>query len=328
MEAAMQDPVPSTIAQVLFEPSSTLNYARIVAELEAVLSQLKPEGLRTSWDCDDLVFFDLVDTRIGLGFSEFKSAPIASCLTVSVGPRHAARVAPDAGFDVLCSRIVERLQSRYLPLAVLWNQTSEEISADLIDRMTDALPGLTEALPPIDGILDPLWRTAQEAAAASGLTRMIPEAEMAHQPPSPFATPDRLPHAPVHPRALAQTLARAPAQTTQRPAVALAANDMSPAVMRHAPDLIRTRAALYEDEELADQKMSTQMRLAVHCLNATLIMVWMPFGAAVMTYSIMKGEDMRFSGRIMALTGCFLAIAHSPFGHSVAAAVAGTVAGA
>ena len=307
----MQSPVQSTIAQVLFEPSSTLNYARIVAELEAELTRLKPDALTTTWDCDDLVFFDLAETRIGLGFSEFEASPIASCLTVSVGPRYRPGSGHDAGFDVLCSRIVERLQTRYLPLAVLWNQTAEEISADLIDAMTEGLPVMEEVLPPIDGLLDPLWRTANAAATARGVSRMIrpevPAALPASLLPAPFAAPDRMPHQPLYPR----------------PQVALAANDMAPAVLRHTAELTCTRAALYQDED-ADAPMSTQMRLAVHCLNATLIMVWMPFGAAVMTYSIMKGEDMRFSGRIMALTGTFLAFAHSPLGHSVAAAMAHT----
>lgn len=316
----MHNPVPSTIAQVLFEPSSTLNYARIVAELESVLTRLKPVGLQTTWDCDDLVFFDLTETRIGLGFTEFKGSPIASCLTVSVGPRHAAQVTIDAGFDVLCSRIVERLQTRYQPLAVLWNQTKEEISADLFDQMIDRLPQIEEGLPPVDGLVDPLWRTADAATEANDLTRKLQSAEdavLAATPPSPFAPPDRLPdrlpHTTLHPR----------------PSVPHAANDVSPAVLRHAPELARTRAALYEErgDEDKPETMSTQMRLAVHCLNATLIMVWMPFGAAVMTYSIMKGEDMRLSGRIMALTGTALAFAHTPFCQSVAAAVAGTVAG-
>ena len=311
----MHSPVPSTIAQVLFEPSSTLNYARIVAEMETVLTRMKPDGLTTTWDCDDLVFFDLSETRIGLGFSEFKDAPIASCLTVSVGPRHAAQVTVDAGFDVLCSRIVERLQTRYLPLAVLWNQTGEEISADLFDRMTDTLPELAEGLPPIDALLDPLWRTAHAAAAASGVTWMIQETDLAVQPPQPVPPQDRQPHTPMAPRN--PVLPRRPA--------ALAANDMTPVALRYAPDLARTRSALYHDEEDTGEKMSTQMRLAVHCLNATLIMVWMPFGAAVMTYALLKGEDMRLSGRIMALTGTFLALAHTPLGQSVAAAVAGTV---
>ena len=311
----MQSPVQSTIAQVLFAPSSTLNYARIVAELEAVLTRMKPDALTTTWDCDDLVFFDLAETRIGLGYAEFEASPIASCLTVSVGPRHKAGSGLDAGFDVLCSRIVERLQTLYLPLAVLWNQTAEEISADLFDAMTESLPVMPQALPPVGALPDPLWRTGHAAAITSPAPRTVPALAPAgvlssvppSVPASAFGVPDRLPQHPVH----------------QRPQVALAANDMAPAVMRHTAKLTRTRTALYQDEE-GEAPMSTQMRIAVHCLNATLIMVWMLFGAAVMTYSLLKGEDMRLSGRIMALTGTFLALAQSPLGHSVAAAMAHT----
>ena len=317
----MQSPVPSTIAQVLFAPSSTLNYARIVAELEAVLTHLKPEALTTTWDCDDLVFFDLAETRIGLGYAEFEAAPIASCLTVSVGPRHRTAHGLDAGFDVLCSRIVERLQTRYQPVAVLWNQTAAEVSADLFDAMTEDLPVMEQALPPIDALLDPLWRTAQAAATAPALPQMIPESAPAKMPASvqgsvQGSVPASAPRSPFTPSA---RLLQHPLH--QRPRVALAANNMAPAVLRHTAELTSTRAALYQDED-ADVPMSTQMRLAVHCLNATLIMVWMPFGAAVMTYTLLKGEDMRLSGRIMALTGTFLALAHSPLGQSVAAAMA------
>ena len=54
-------------------------------------------------------------------------------------------------------------------------------------------------------------------------------------------------------------------------------------------------------------------------MNATLIVVWAPLGAAVMTYAILRGEDMRLSGRLMAMTGTLLALAQSPIGHSMKA---------
>ena len=64
---------------------------------------------------------------------------------------------------------------------------------------------------------------------------------------------------------------------------------------------------------------STQMRLAAHCMNATLILVWAPLGAAVMTYTVLKGENMRLSARMMAVTGTLFALAHSPVGQTMAA---------
>jgi hypothetical protein len=43
----------------------------------------------------------------------------------------------------------------------------------------------------------------------------------------------------------------------------------------------------------------------------------MPVGAAMMTYSILRGEDMRFSGRMMAITGLFLAASQSQMGQQL-----------
>ena len=60
-----------------------------------------------------------------------------------------------------------------------------------------------------------------------------------------------------------------------------------------------------------------QMRLAIHAMNATMIVVFLPLGAAAMAYSILRGEDMRLSGRLMVLTGTGLALSQSPVGQHV-----------
>jgi hypothetical protein len=288
MEASMQNPVLSTIAQLLYASKTTVNYARIVAEMEQVLTRLKAGHLRASWDCEDLVFFDLDETRIALAITEVQSPQIGACLTVSVGPRPDAAVPEaDPGYDLLCSRIVEKLQVRFLPLAILWNQTADPVGADLIDALSEDLGAMEAVLPPInDHLCDPLWQMAEAASRAStpAVPHMAAAPHIRHQP---------------------------------KPA-----NDMPAISLRPAAEGDRLRQALYANEEDA-ANLSVPMRLAVHALNATLIMVWMPLGAAVMTYSLLKGEDMRVSGRIMAVTGTLLALAHSPIGHSVASSVIG-----
>lgn len=312
----MSTPAQTTIAQVLFEPASTLNYARIVSELEAVLQRLKPEQLATTWDCDDLVFFDLAETRIALGFTDLTTGSSGTCLTVAVGPRPDAPLAAfDAGFDVLCSRIVERLQARFLPVATLWHQVAGPITAEALDTLTDDLPGGEALLPPVGGLVGSLWETAEAAEAARPPNRVV--GRWAEPAPEDDLNPE--------PRGYV---------TAILPDFAQAANDMAPSALQQPARLRRMKTAL-DDAAVAPitapapdappERMSAQMRLAVHALNATLIFVWMPFGAAVMTYSLVKGEDMRLSARLMALTGTFLAFAQSPFGHSVAAAVAGTL---
>lgn len=90
-----------------------------------------------------------------------------------------------------------------------------------------------------------------------------------------------------------------------------------PDLPRHQDaDLIRLREALYADEEAP---YSVPMRLAVHAMNATLIMVWLPLGVTAMTHGLVKGEDMRLSSRLMVLTGTVAALAQSPIGQQMVA---------
>lgn len=103
------------------------------------------------------------------------------------------------------------------------------------------------------------------------------------------------------------------AAKVSRPKVA----NSRPDLPRHQDaDLIRLRHALYADE---DESYSVPMRLAVHAMNATLIMVWLPLGVTAMTHGLVKGEDMRLSSRLMVLTGTFAALAQTPLGQQMAA---------
>lgn len=100
------------------------------------------------------------------------------------------------------------------------------------------------------------------------------------------------------------------------------ANDVPHLPRLRDDTLIRLREALYPSNPQDLAAPSTQIRLATHCLNATLILVWLPMGAAVMTYSLLKGEDFRLSSRLIAAAGTILTVAHSPYG-SVVRAMAG-----
>jgi hypothetical protein len=49
------------------------------------------------------------------------------------------------------------------------------------------------------------------------------------------------------------------------------------------------------------------MRLAVHAMNATMVVVFLPVGMAAMAHGIVRGEDMRRSAQMMAVLGLFTA---------------------
>lgn len=86
------------------------------------------------------------------------------------------------------------------------------------------------------------------------------------------------------------------------------------------PELARLRLALYPPQEPAVPNLvSPQMRLAAHSMNATLIMVSLPVGAALMTYSVLRGDNMRLTSRALVATGFASTLMQSEFGQQIAA---------
>ena len=77
------------------------------------------------------------------------------------------------------------------------------------------------------------------------------------------------------------------------------------------------RAALAVEAPPA--QFSAPMRLAIHSLNATLIMVWGPVGAVALAHGLVKGENMRLAAHLMVLSGLASAVLHSPSGQQAMA---------
>lgn len=95
---------------------------------------------------------------------------------------------------------------------------------------------------------------------------------------------------------------------------ARAANDQPAASPCDDERLMRVRAALYDPVEGCDDPApSVQMRLAVHAMNGTLIAVAAPVGAAVMTYSLLRGEDLRLTARALTLCGALMTMLNLGF---------------
>ena len=260
----------STIAQAIYANPQDCSFVRVVAELENLLSRLRNTALRTRWDYEDVVVFDIGETRIVLGWSEDMTDDLPACLLVSVGPLPTvADPSHDPTHEVLCSRLVERIQTRYAPDAVLWRQLPLAIEPELVDALIDSLPSIRDVL----GTAAP-----QEPEAAKPAVRQ-PVLVMAAMP----------------------------------------ANDRPDLPKPAESELSRVRAALYPAPEAPIERETAQLRLAAQAMNATLIVVWMPLGVAAMTYSLMKGENIGFSARMLAMTGTLMAFSQTPFGQQVVA---------
>lgn len=78
------------------------------------------------------------------------------------------------------------------------------------------------------------------------------------------------------------------------------------------------REALYAEEAAPrTQGLSVQLRLACHAINATLIVIALPVGAAMMTYSVLRGENINTSARMLAIIGMAIGVQHSPVGQHI-----------
>jgi hypothetical protein len=284
----MTFPMRSTIAQLLYPNEQAVDFARTVVELETVLTRLRGDALEVEWDCDDVVCFDTSETRILLSRARYGRGGQEACLTVAVGPLH-----PHPGpasdelvnHQALCSRMVERIQRRNPPNAILWREVEGRVDADVSDEFVDMLPQASAALPTVDSILDHVTRT--------DLFKTAP-------------------------------LDRAEAKPAQRNRILVARRNLQGRGYPREEIQGRLRRTFARPQPAPRPVYSTPMRLTAHCLNAALIVVYPPMGAAVMAYSLVKGEDLRLSSRLVAVVGTVLSLAQTPFGHSVAA-MAGTM---
>lgn len=313
---------PSTLAQLLFSTPPRMSFADVVEDLKAVLDRYPARNRAVSGDGGDVAIFDLDGSRVVLGFSSDLAGSHAACVTVSVGTGpDGAEPGPLADRRTsLCRKIAGRLSARYPYDAVVWHETPSPVTPDLIDRMIGTLsagdgPGRLPQEPAVE--IDRL------------LARMSVELDIRQvNPVTNFARPDD-PHS-FMPLSVRPPKAKVPLPLPARPAPAVqgmptpeaqavsVANDTPMLPPIRDADTARIRAALYPPEEdTVDERPSTQMRLAVHAMNATMIVALMPVGAAMMTYSILRGEDMRFSGRMMAITGLFLAASQSQMGQQL-----------
>jgi len=292
----------STIAQFVFDRDPALNLPLLVRELDAALGRSGAGRRHVTWDCDDLVFVDLDGVRFTLSYTGEPLPGLPSSLMISVGP------GPDRDHDAadrrryedLCHLIADRLRSRFTPRETLWHQVAGPVTADLVDDLFDRLPDFSgktfrhplaqmvtpakpvQTFPEAEGDMPASFvekalaiKAAKAERARAALTR-VAEAARAVAPPPP-------PQAP----------ANAPAGRTAG----------------LSPELNRVRAALYPSEPETPAQ-DVRMRLAASTLDVTLMMVYLPMGAAMLTCSMLRGGNVTNSARVMALTCTLLAFGH------------------
>ena len=268
----------SVIAEMIFVEKPAINFARLVGDLDAVLARFQGPDRHLTWDCEDVAIFDMPGTRIALACTEEPQSGVATSLMISVGPTPL----PDA------------LNARK-PLHRK-GVSHDALCSKLVDRVQARLSP--------DAVF---WHECEAPVTADlidEITAALPHLTHRPDPQHPIFQS-------VDGDQVDEVYARGFEVANDRPHLPLPKN----------PELARLRSALYPpaaDAATAAEPAqgSTQMRLAAHAMNATLIMVALPVGAAVLAYSVMRGENMRLSTAAMVATGFATTLLQSPVGQS------------
>ena len=274
----MADIQKTSVAHIMFGPCSDINFAHVVGEMQRTLTDCMETPYSLEWKQDDVAIFDLETTRIVFAIDSYAareemSGHYSGCLMVSVGPGLSGResVRPGAAHDSLCQLIVRRISGCYDVAEVIWRETDM--------RMTDVIP--------LRKTRKISFRAVDEAdidTAGSSLSVAEEDANKARE-----QLPDY--------------------------------KEMFQSVANTVPDLPRTdlvrlnaiRAALYASDDEAEtlQQASPHTRLAATAMDVTLVIVCLPVGAAMLTYHVLKGGELRRSAQMMTVTGLFLSAAQT-----------------
>jgi hypothetical protein len=290
----------STIAQFVFDRDPALNLSVLVRELDDALGRSGAGARTITWDCEDLVFVDLHGVRFTLSYTGEPALGLPSSLMISVGPgpdSHPGSFNDPADrrrYEDLCHLIADRLRARFAPRETLWHQVAGPVTADLVDNLFDRLPDLSGEAPS-----RPMTRRSPPAEAI----RAFPETD-AGMPVSFVEKAMAI-------KAMKAERARAAMTRLSNAALATAApaNQQPDLPRRPSGDLDQIRNALYPAEP-ETQGQNVRMRLAASTLDVTLMVVYLPMGAAMLTCSLLRGGDVHASGRVMAMTCTLLALGH------------------
>lgn len=129
----------SHVAELLFTEMPRCDFARTIAEMDALLTRICGDQCRLGWDHDDVASFDMPGTRILLSYSDAAHLGFVARLVLSVGP---SEIAARPGQSVmvhaaLCRRIASRLQDRCAPNELRWRTIPGVVVADDIDQLAE-----------------------------------------------------------------------------------------------------------------------------------------------------------------------------------------------
>ena len=266
----------TTVGQLFYPARPSLNFSRLVADLDAALAGCGANERTTTLERDDLAVIDAGASRIAVALTENLDTAGAAAITVTVGfgPENQGDSRLARRQAVLARMIADRLSARSAPAETIWSESQEIATPEFLERSVE---GLAE------------WRRSLRED-------VVPLAQTREGLPGCFVGSDDIP------RLVARIDATLDARRTGWDGTARLGTetDLPPVDF------------LGLDELAAETKPpSPALRLAAHLIDATLMVLLLPVGAAMMIYSLTRGANLTTSARALAVTGVALGVGQS-----------------
>lgn len=270
--------------------------------------------------------FEVAGARIVVGFEDHRRQPAdfrklalgaeaSMVLTIGPGPQ-ADTISPlEHHRHVLLSALAERINRSYPCEFILWSEADEVFEpADYAPLVS--MSAFSNAKVPSwpDMALPDVPRLRQERLALAppikSLIRKLEALELGATFKIADATPDSEKFlAEVHDLNDLVRPSRA-FLTHQRGAFA---NSQPQIPEPNLSEMQKIRAALLAappaEADGPDRQPSLPQRLTIYSMNATLMLVALPVGCGVLVYNMVRGEDLRFSARAIAMTSTLVGLA-------------------
>ncbi|WP_146036510.1 hypothetical protein [Pseudotabrizicola formosa] len=301
-------------------------FVQVAEDLHLTLSQLDGAHVSLGWEGMTTAIFTVADVRIVLRTANCPGDALTH-LTVAVDlSSDGSPAGLGSVCEETCASVIDHLQRRYPGVTTVKHRPADPVAPSVQDHRLAAVASLPQkpGVPAFEGVSDGLASDGPDPEKDTG------------------ALPAQLGDGPIAPRQSTRaSVARSKsAGARARAASARArggayfatsggANGPFPRIVdepslpeSHNVAFARVRSAFnYVEPEAPPPRLSTPLRLTTHALNASLIMVWAPLGAGVMAYALVKGENTRFSGQMVVLTGLFAAALNTPIGQYMSAMI-------
>jgi len=266
----------TTVGQLFYSTRPSLNFSRLVADLDAALAGCGAGDRKTTLERDGIAVIDAGSSRIAVALSENLDTAGATAITVTVGfgPEEDGDARLARRQSVLARMIADRLSARSAPAETIWSESQEIATPEFLERSIEDLA------------------VRRRALREDALQQVHPREWL----PTCFVGSEDIP------RLVARVEATLDARRTGWE------RNGGPSA---EPELPLVDLAGLDEVAAEARPPSSALRLAAHIIDATLMVLLLPVGAAMMVYSLTRGANLTNSARALAVTGVAIGTVHS-----------------